>query len=1142
MQRKYSELDIGEHIVGSTVWIKSSTESIYKEVVVKTVTGNVLTVSIDGETQEVDASECLNSNVGVEPQAIYDLAKLTHANEAAALDVIQKRYMKDEIYTYAGRLLVVMNPFKLINGLYDSRCLTKYQATQATHGFPTDVPPHTYAVAQVALNTMKSTKECQSCITFILLSGESGAGKTETARHLMQYFAAAKVQIGGKKAIQDVILGANPLLEALGNAKTVRNNNSSRFGRFVKLEVPEAGGICGGSISSYMLELSRVEFQAKNERNYHIFYQLIKALPQNVKNDIKLKAAEEYNFLNQSGCYEVSTVNDMEEFKLVQRQLDLILSDEEKNDYFKALSAILLAGNIQYENTQAMGTDKAGKVSNWKDFEIVCNLLGISATSCDKAITTTTVTIGGSAIESACSAEQANIVCKALAKEAYSTCFEFFIKRINKLIYFDDENKLWIGILDIYGFEFFEKNSYEQFLINYANEKLQQFFIQQVFQAEKAEYEVEGIDHSMITYSDNAEVILVFDKPKSSILSFLEEQCLLQTAPVLYSTEEFVAKNKHKIPNDLCELLKNSTNSAIKAAYEDYEIVDSKNMRGKFVGSKFQKSMGGLMLNLKKTNAHFIRCVKPNQQKAPRLFDAQTTLGQLICLSVFEAIGIIHKGFAYRSTFEEFVENNKILMNVVGAQTGGSDVKGACLSMLERIGVPKDQWQMGTTKIFIRKDGWLLIDRYFRQIMSKLSPLVMKLQSIYRAWKNRQFARTKLLHEKMNRILWAAVYIQSWWRMKSVQRILHEEKINIILGWTRGIEHIFATDPSASIKGIDIGAFHTVVYTNNGHLYSFGLNDRNQLGISTSPGLALPEYSISRHLLPINVKDVFCGIDHTLVLSEEGLVFAWGSNTRGQCGCAVVQKRVSEPTLVQFRNYKKNNMETVGYHQIKSISAGAYHNGAINGNGQLYIWGRHDHLNLPHLSSDLLLPTPMKVEPISQSEEIKAVVCGVGVTYIVKDDGVVFSFGQTTNGQLGLKTIRKPCNPRRIQELSRVKEIKCGPNLTLAVTNDEKVYEWGTFLFWDDTKGKCTKRKSSVPIQLRFDASRIQINPLHCDVGWWESAVTTAEGKLLGWNYLEDRGTGALSPSFYQYDLASNKKIRWDTVTFACLFSSRRKR
>ncbi|KAF8820300.1 myosin H [Cardiosporidium cionae] len=1273
MQRKYSGLDVGEHIVGSTVWIKSATESIYREVAVKAVSGNVVTVNVDGATQEVDASECLNSNVAVEPHAIYDLAKLTHANEAAALDVIKKRYMKDEIYetsiyydfsvtpamskicvqTYAGRLLVVMNPFKLIKGLYEPKCLTKYQASEATHGFPTDVPPHTYAVAQVAMNTMKSTKECQSCISIIIPSGESGAGKTETARHLMQYFASVKVQIGGKKAIQDVILGANPLLEAIGNAKTTRNNNSSRFGRFVKLEVPEAGGICGGSISSYMLELSRVEFQATNERNYHIFYQLIKALPQKVKDNIKLKEAEEYNFLNQSGCYEVSTVNDVEEFKLVQRQLDLILSDDEKMDYFKALSAILLAGNINYEDTQAMGTDKAGKVTNWNDFEIVTNLLGIGATPCDKAITTTTVTIGGSVIESASSAEQAKIVCKAIAKEVYSICFEFFIKRINKLIYFDDDNKLWIGILDIYGFEFFEKNSYEQFLINYANEKLQQFFIQQVFQAEKAEYEVEGIDHSMITYSDNAEVILVrigleikcaeryLIKPQARLYNNcvytwginITEQCLLQTgtslsftsachkniknphfselkgdirykfkiihtaAPVLYNTEEFVAKNKHKcvkIPNEICEIMKNSTNSTIKAAYEDYEIIDSKNMRGKFVGSKFQKSMGNLMLNLKKTNAHFIRCVKPNQQKAPLLFDAQTTLGQLICLSVFEAIGIIHKGFAYRSTFEEFVQNNSILMNVIGAQTDGSDVKAACISMLERIMVPKDQWQLGLTKIFIRKDGWLLIDRYFRQIMTKLSPLVIKLQSIYRAWKNRQdyewnikmtvrvqslyryynarkdqvdfeslkrffigsiilalfsnvrqrqetaatkiqkvykgylarkrytklylkfrverlkkemikftgttvaarrwklhaaskreercaikiqcawrqyyakkclaileqhkkenmaailiqknwlghkarihyqmlrylniccitiqrywrgylvrtspefekirgkiegirqnikeifatqqihnfmrtylisrrlhsleyavdilqsFARTKLLHERMKQILRATVCIQSWWRMKSVQRILHEEKFNIILGgvnqiaaswtrkecqrihslikgrrgieglmlvhvsthvppktvypygWTRGIEHIFAMDPSASIKSIDIGAFHTVVYTSTGHLYSFGLNDRyskctaslneangsilillqahcpiyypfpsrNQLGIPSSAGLALPEHSISRHCLPISVKAVYCGVDHTLALSEEGLVFAWGSNTR----------------------------------------------------------------------------------------------------------------------------------------------------------------------------------------------------------------------------------------------------------------------
>ncbi|CDI80568.1 myosin, putative [Eimeria acervulina] len=734
LARKYSEVQLGDYLIGSQVWVRDKDkEELYTLAKVTAISGTTLTVEVDGGvTKTVQQDECLNAN------------------------------------TYAGRLLIAMNPFKAIPGLYEPSTITRYQNADTSRGFPTDLPPHTYAVAQCAMDMMRISKENQSCI----VSGESGAGKTETARQLMQYFASDKAGAGGSQ-VQDIILGANPVLEAVGNAKTLRNNNSSRFGRFVKLDVAPTGGIHGGLINNYMLELSRIEFQAEGERNYHIFYQMIKGLSPEQKTLCALKNAEQYDFLNKSGCYEVETVNDLKEFADVRKQLDLLFSKEEQLAYFQALSAVLLCGNIKFVNVQAMGTDKAAKLQNEADFDQIASLLGASKNEMLEAITVNTVEVRGNIIKSPLSADQALVMCRSMAKEVYSVLFDFIVESFNEKISFDHENKVWIGILDIYGFEFFEKNSYEQFLINYANERLQQFFIQQVFQAEKAEYEAEGIDHSMIVYSDNAAVLEVFDKPKAGIFAFLEEQCLLQTgtsesftaachkniksenyevpkgdarltfrvyhtaAPVLYNTTEFVPKNKMRLPNELIAVFKAAKNLAMKKAFANVEIPDTKNMKGKFVGSKFQKSMNNLMTTLKSSRAHFCRCIKPNQVKKPRVFETANTLGQLVSLSVLEAVGIIHKGFAYRASFADFVNDNSILLRVLGAKVDGSDDKAATLMMLERLGVAKDQYQLGASKIFLRKAGWLVIDQYFRTVMGNLKPLIVKLQAIYRAAKAR---------------------------------------------------------------------------------------------------------------------------------------------------------------------------------------------------------------------------------------------------------------------------------------------------------------------------------------------------------------------------------------------------------------------
>ncbi|KAL8433396.1 hypothetical protein ACSSS7_003951 [Eimeria intestinalis] len=1298
LQRKYSEVQLGDYLIGSNVWVRdTSREEMYELVKVTEVSGTTLTVqSESGATRTVDQSECLNANVGVVAEACNDLAKLPHANEAAALQIIRERYVRDLIYTYAGRLLIAMNPFKAIPGLYDPQTITRYQNADTSRGFPTDVPPHTYAVAQCAMDLMRLTKENQSCI----VSGESGAGKTETARQLMQYFASDKAGSGGSR-VQDIILGANPVLEAVGNAKTLRNNNSSRFGRFVKLDVAPTGGIHGGLINNYMLELSRIEFQGQGERNYHIFYQMIKGLSAEEKTQCCLKAAEEYEFLNKSGCYEVETVDDLKEFADVRKQLKSWL------------------------RCSSRGTSNLSMCRPWEQTRGFKHLLVhrmVRLLCGAQAITINVVEVRGNVIKSPLSADQSLVMCRSMAKEVYSVFFDFIVASVNEKIKFDHENKVWIGILDIYGFEFFQNNSYEQFLINYANERLQQFFIQQVFQAEQAEYEAEGIDHSMIVYSDNASVLEVFDKPKAGIFAFLEEQCLIQTgtsesftaachkniksdnyevpkgdarltfkivhtaAPVVYTTTEFVPKNKMRLPNELLAVFKKSQNTAMQKAFQDVEIPDTKNMRGKFVGSKFQKSMNSLMTTLKSSRAHFCRCIKPNQVKKPRVFETESTLGQLISLSVLEAVAIIHKGFAYRASFADFVNDNSVLLRILGANVEGGDGKNATMMMLDRLGVPKEEYQLGSSKVFLRKAGWLVIDQYFRTVMANLKPLIITLQSSYRALKARsqylQFAtrivriqslmrrydvRKKQLKKlELTRIFLGAVYtmklcllqkrrasaavviqkmyrgyrtrkrttaamrqaklgkligktrqglyhimrakrtlqelreekarhvaatriqtiwrgyvarlrlalmkfltpyalviqiqnairtflvlsrlqhvsqtaytmqkfllpkllrlhvaraheaivrIQAWWRGNRVRRILQEEKLKCILSreklvhvtasiegrevypmeWAEGLRRLLAFNEESSLSHIAVGAFHTVLVSGAGFVYSYGLNDRMQLGCpEAGAGVPLPRQPLRGLGQPLQVRELHCGVDHSVLLTVQGAVFSWGANKYGQCGCAPRKAVVQHPTLLRFQHTRepnkmapiktlsqasrklqssiKNALELVQHlgskmpflrmnHEVRGVgkrvfvihmccSAGGYHNAALDDAGRLYMWGRGEHIYIKGVISDVPL------------------------------------------------------------------ELRVGSNMTLALTATGDVYQWGTFLLWDEAEE---------PMLVDLPRAGASAPVSGIGVGWWEAVVLSSDGRLWAWNFFERVDHNSVSPALYQYELAEKRSAR----------------
>ncbi|KAJ1613757.1 myosin-like protein [Cryptosporidium canis] len=770
LKRRYSMVETDELLIDTPIWVKRPEDGIqhkYKIGIIKSFGENTIHVSIEDEGElDVDSSMCFNYNVGIDPMQINDLTKLPHVSEASVLDVINKRFNMDLIYSYAGRLLVAVNPFKMIQGLYGPEKIRLYKGADYSMGFPSDLPPHTFAVAQRSMQLLETQKINQSCI----VSGESGAGKTETARQLMTYFASSGM--GSNNKVQDVILGANPLLEALGNAKTLRNNNSSRFGRFIKLSLERSNGIIGGAISSYMLELSRIGHQIDNERSYHIFYQIIKSY--NSQADIskyKLRSMDWYKYLNVSNCYEVQNMDDVKEFRnCVFPQLERILPDKQAIDQLISLfSAILLMGNFELGEHESRGMEDAACIESQDILRDVSELWGIDSKEFEELLLTSSIEIRGNVVVSALNKAKAYEQIESCGKEVYLRCFEYLIDLVNKAIEFDDDKKQWIGILDIYGFEVFKVNGFEQFLINFANEKLQQFFISSVFQAELQEYEKESISHDNITYEDNSPLVQLFDG-KGGIFDLLEESCLVSNGTyesftnsahkncvkksgyklpkgsvpdkfiiehtattVEYTTREFVVKNKHRIRPEIIKLFKESKNSIIKGSFEKVEILNSNKLKGKFLASIFRVSIGHLLDTLKATNAQFIRCVKANEKKVPNLIEPDMVVDQLQSLSIMEAILLVQKGYAYRETFENFMKENSMIMKLMGQTVStGSDIKQQCRQAMNTMKIPESEWEIGNTKIFIKKDGWIAVERFFRSVTKSLAPLVEALREIYR--------------------------------------------------------------------------------------------------------------------------------------------------------------------------------------------------------------------------------------------------------------------------------------------------------------------------------------------------------------------------------------------------------------------------
>lgn len=667
------------------------------------------------------------SEGGTKKSTVDDMVLLTKITESAITDNLKKRLLEDKIYTYIGPVLVAVNPFKQLP-YFSEREIEMYQGAAQY-----EVPPHIYAVADTMYRNMLIDNDSQC----VIISGESGAGKTVSAKFIMNYIT--KVSGGGKRVqeVKNVILESNPLLEAFGNAKTIRNNNSSRFGKYIEIQFSRGGEPIGGKISNFLLEKSRVHSLNDGERNFHIFYQLISGASAEMKESLGLTTPDYYAYLSQSGVYRVDGTNDAHDFQETLRAMQVMgITNEVQHDILTIVAAILHMSNIAFSevNNQAQVIDPAY-------LEFPAYLLGIDPQILGHKLVSRIFDSkwGGKSdrIDVTLNTEQAQFTRDAWAKGLYARLFDYIVETVNKAMV-TDSDELSTGILDIYGFEIFGRNGFEQFCINYVNEKLQQIFIELTLKSEQEEYQAEGIQWSPIQYFDNKVVCdLIESKRPPGIMCILDDTCATMSAVsqgadedflrkmesqvgnnphyqkfsngfvikhyagnVSYHLDSFCEKNRDVLFQDIIEVMQSSTNTFIRSLFPDVIQVGSKT-RPSTAGTKIRTQANELVTTLTKCVPHYIRCIKPNESKKPHDWDDQMVKHQVEYLGLKENIKVKRAGFAYRRPFDKFLQRYAILTKETFPAWHGDPIQGIHFIM-RNINMDPGQYQIGRTKVFVK--------------------------------------------------------------------------------------------------------------------------------------------------------------------------------------------------------------------------------------------------------------------------------------------------------------------------------------------------------------------------------------------------------------------------------------------------------
>ncbi|GBG77578.1 hypothetical protein CBR_g24025 [Chara braunii] len=761
--------------VGSPVWIEDPEKAWIEATVVK-IDGVVVTArTINGDLVETTLANGIPRDEDVTMRGVDDMTKLSYLHEPGVLHNLYTRYKHDEIYTYTGNILIAVNPFTRLPHLFNQYMMKQYQDAQ-----PGDLNPHVYSVAGAAYKAMMDENKSQS----ILVSGESGAGKTETTKQIMQYLAFVGGRtVGDNRSVERQVLQSNPLLEAFGNAKTVRNNNSSRFGKFVEIQFNK-GKISGAAVRTYLLERSRVTQISTPERNYHCFYQLVAgASPEDVER-LKLGPPESFHYLNQSKCVEVGTIDDCKEYQLTREAMDVVgIGAEEQEAIFRTIAAVLHLGNIEFST----GASEASEVSSEKakfHLRAAAEILMCDEKMLEKSLTTRIMRASRTeSITKILDKSQATDNRDALARTIYAKLFDWLVDKVNKSIGQDLHSTVLIGVLDIYGFESFDINSFEQFCINLTNEKLQQHFNTHVFKMEQAEYRKEEINWDDIDFVDNIDVLDLIEKKPGGIIALLDEACMFPKSTaesfasklgstfqshrrfsrpkfkrtaftidhyagqVEYRADLFLEKNKDYVVPEHQQLLHASKCPFVAALFPPDEGTKAPSKFAS-IGSQFRLQLASLMDTLKLTAPHYIRCVKPNMQLKPQIFENKNVLQQLRCSGVLEAVRISCAGFPTRRTFGDFLDRFGLLHPEVLVES--ADEKAACQILLEKCNLKG--YQIGKTKVFLRAGQMAILDTKRSNVLNEAA---VKIQ---------RRVKTFLMSRDYQRRKDASVLVQAYWR------------------------------------------------------------------------------------------------------------------------------------------------------------------------------------------------------------------------------------------------------------------------------------------------------------------------------------------------------------------------------------------
>ncbi|XP_069617907.1 myosin-6 [Ranitomeya imitator] len=757
--------------IKTEVFIPDPQEEYVKAKITSREGGKVTANTESGKTVTVKEADIHQQNPP-KFDKIEDMAMLTFLHEPAVLYNLKERYAAWMIYTYSGLFCVTVNPYKWLP-VYNAEVVAAYRGKKRS-----EAPPHIFSISDNAYQYMLTDRENQS----ILITGESGAGKTVNTKRVIQYFASIAA-IGGKKdaasankgTLEDQIIQANPALEAFGNAKTVRNDNSSRFGKFIRIHFGASGKLASADIETYLLEKSRVIFQLKSERDYHIFYQILSnKKPELLDMLLVTNNPYDYAYISQ-GEVTVASIDDADELMATDNAFDVLgFTADEKVGVYKLTGAIMHSGNMKFkqkqreEQAEPDGTEEADKAAY---------LMGLNSADILKGLCHPRVKVGNEYVTKGQNVQQVNYSMGALAKSVYEKMFLWMVVRINTTLETKQPRQYFIGVLDIAGFEIFDFNSFEQLCINFTNEKLQQFFNHHMFVLEQEEYKKEGIEWEFIDFGMDLQACIDLIEKPMGIMSILEEECMFPKASdmtfkaklydnhlgksnnfqkprnpkgkpeahfalvhyagtVDYNILGWLEKNKDPLNETVVGLYQKSSLKLLAHLFANYAGADSDTGgkgKGKKKGSSFQtvsalhrENLNKLMTNLKTTHPHFVRCIIPNERKAPGEMDNPLVMHQLRCNGVLEGIRICRKGFPNRILYGDFRQRYRILNPAAIPEGQFIDSKKGAEKLLGSLEIDHTQYKFGHTKVFF-KAGLLGLLEEMRD--ERLSRIITRIQA-----------------------------------------------------------------------------------------------------------------------------------------------------------------------------------------------------------------------------------------------------------------------------------------------------------------------------------------------------------------------------------------------------------------------------